>query len=1143
MNRIATKLKPFQRRLIRNDLVASAWILIPVAVVAVVSLLALEALFWLPAPIRYGFWISGLIIFIGVAAAALILTTLIKMNGVSRYSIEKCALQVGTQAFEKQDKVLNAYQLEDSLTQAEPFSSDLASDFISRILTRLETLDPLSVLSNTFARKLWQPATAVVVLSLVAALAFLPEFIGSARRWIHPRTTFSVPLPFQIKSEVGDLALMGGDNAVIAFRTTGDHKVTDHLMVEVVAPEKREVTELFPSEDGSYRHELQDIFQNLRYRAYVKATHFWQPWDEITSPHYRITVIDRPTIEQFAVTINPPAYTGLEASVQGGNIAEIRGFKGSGVEIELKSDKPLSRAYLEFSKAEEAGFGQKSDLTVTRNRATGRLSLMEDRTFSTYIFDGRGIGNLDPIEYHLIALEDVPPTLEVLLPEDYTELGSDFTVPVHLHIEDDFGFSNLQIVYETRHPDYLSTGSATQSRDLVSIHSIHSFSKEETSQDVYTIWDVSSLNLMPEDELEFHIELYDNDEVSGPKKAVSPTLTARFPSLTDLYARTLEQEESVEEDARQIQQELKRIDEVLESIELEALKQEKLNWEQQQSVKKSIETVQEKLEQIQSLQEALQKIAEQSDKHELFSPDLIEKFRNLNELLQDVLTPELLQAMEQLQEATTEVTPEQLLQALEDFRLNTTAVERQLDRFIDIFKRIQAEQKIDELVSRMELLTERQENLAQRTLEDTNRGESQNLAEEQLRNSQEFENIKELMSDAARDMEPFARMPSDELEELAQSYVADETSRELKAASRQLRRDEMKKGSQSAIQGAENLNRMTTDITNIRESFRGETVEAMVAKFEKALQNTLYISKEQEELQQETKNLPRNSPRLGKMANRQQLLRDQLSQLIGALMQLSSETFAVSPEMGKAIGRATAGMNESLTKLEERNGRAAVESQGTTVSALNEAALATLAAINAIEQSGSAAGLEQFMERMRQMAGQQKGINDLSLQLALGQMAAFAQEQMRQRLQRQQEQLKKSLEQLMREMRGSSRGTESLSGIAEEMDEVIKDFQLNKVDRRTVERQQKILSRMLDSQRSMKQRDFSEKRKGTTAVDIDREGPSGLPSDLGQRRNLAMEALSLALKAGYSRDYQEMIRTYFNTLVEVPEVRESDQNE
>jgi len=399
------------------------------------------------------------------------------------------------------------------------------------------------------------------------------------------------------------------------------------------------------------------------------------------------------------------------------------------------------------------------------------------------------------------------------------------------------------------------------------------------------------------------------------------------------------------------------------------------------------------------------------------------------------------------------------------------------------------------------------------------------------------------MESAAQDIEPFATMPSHELEELVESDMTHETSKELKTASRQLRQGEITKASQSATQGAEKLKRLTRNIENIRESFRGETVEAMVAKFEKALQNTLFISKEQEKLQKETKNLPRSSPRLGKMANRQQLLRDQLSQLIGALMQLSSETFAVSPAMGKAIGRATAGMNESLTKLEERNGREAVESQSTTVSALNEAALATLAAINAIEQSGSAAGLEQFMERMRQMAGQQQGINDQSLQLALGQMAVFAQEQMLQKLQRQQEQLRKSLDQLMKEMRGSGRGNESLSGIAEEMDEVIKDFRLKKVDQRTVERQQKILSRMLDSQRSMKQRDFSEKREGTTAMDVVREGPSGLPSDLGQRRNLAMEALSLALKAGYSRDYQEMIRTYFNTLVEIPEIREGDQNE
>jgi hypothetical protein len=44
--------------------------------------------------------------------------------------------------------------------------------------------------------------------------------------------------------------------------------------------------------------------------------------------------------------------------------------------------------------------------------------------------------------------------------------------------------------------------------------------------------------------------------------------------------------------------------------------------------------------------------------------------------------------------------------------------------------------------------------------------------------------------------------------------------------------------------------------------------------------------------------------------------------------------------------------------------------------------------------------------------------------------------------------------------------------------------------------------------------------------------PSGLPQDLGQRQSLIMNAMNHALKSGYSRDYQKMIRRYFNALSE-----------
>jgi hypothetical protein len=99
------------------------------------------------------------------------------------------------------------------------------------------------------------------------------------------------------------------------------------------------------------------------------------------------------------------------------------------------------------------------------------------------------------------------------------------------------------------------------------------------------------------------------------------------------------------------------------------------------------------------------------------------------------------------------------------------------------------------------------------------------------------------------------------------------------------------------------------------------------------------------------------------------------------------------------------------------------------------------------------------------------------------------------------------------------------------MDEVIKDLQRRRFTRKTKERQQRILSRMLDSQTSMTQRGFKDERKSTSAESIVVfEGPGGLPTDMGQRQSLALQALNKAINAGYSREHQIMIKRYFNSL-------------
>ena len=133
----------------------------------------------------------------------------------------------------------------------------------------------------------------------------------------------------------------------------------------------------------------------------------------------------------------------------------------------------------------------------------------------------------------------------------------------------------------------------------------------------------------------------------------------------------------------------------------------------------------------------------------------------------------------------------------------------------------------------------------------------------------------------------------------------------------------------------------------------------------------------------------------------------------------------------------------------------------------------------------------------------------------------------------------------MKEMRQSGNNSlGNLSGMAKDMDEVIKDLQKNRFNRKTQDRQQRILSRMLDSQTSMTQRGEKDERKSSSAKkNFVFEGPGGMPTNLGQRESLALQALNKAMNAGYSREHQSMIKRYFNFLSQTSPDISSENNE
>ena len=122
----------------------------------------------------------------------------------------------------------------------------------------------------------------------------------------------------------------------------------------------------------------------------------------------------------------------------------------------------------------------------------------------------------------------------------------------------------------------------------------------------------------------------------------------------------------------------------------------------------------------------------------------------------------------------------------------------------------------------------------------------------------------------------------------------------------------------------------------------------------------------------------------------------------------------------------------------------------------------------------------------------------------------------------------------LREKFGTQEGQTlgDLGRVSEDMADVARRLSRNQLDPTTTERQQQILSRMLDAQRSIRQRGFSNDREARTGTDIAHHSPGSLPQNLGEQSHPLRIRLRNALRDGYPNEAQTLIRRYFDRLIE-----------
>jgi len=1024
------------------------------------------------------------------------------------------ALRVGKSHPEVKDRFANALQVYHETaqdTQNGEITLALAGTALHDAYQAVEPLIFSEVIDrHTPKRRLVSAAVAMILAVVVWAAA--PNFMvqGAAILFSPDRTPNALALQFNVQP--GDVEIIKGQNLRVVAqvnRLTAETAQFEWRQTDGRAVEQVSMSRALASTNSQFAHTLENIRESFSYRVHLANE---------KSRWFNVNVIEPPMVRSLRVTVNFPRYTGRPALELDENVGDILALPGSIVSVRMTPNKPVGQANLIFST------GEIMPLSAAGDDFRGEFTVRRQGAYQFGLQDQKGLTNTDAIQYRLELETDQAPAVKITFPGRDMDLDESMRIPLVIEGEDDYGFSKLQIVYE------ILEGGAAAAR-LTGTMPLNISDKNHRAFREQPIWDLAQLDLQPEDVVRYYAEVFDNDAISGPKSGRSQTFQLRFPSMYEMYQEIASTQEEAQQDLQAMYEQAKKTKEEIEKLAQEMKKDPNLNWEQKQKLSESTGATEKMQEQMKQLQDKLQEMVETMERNDLLSSQTLDKYQELQKLLQEMTSPEMKKALEEMQKAAQNLDPEKLQEAMKNLQFTQDEFLKSLERTINLLKQVQAEQKLDEAIKKTEDLAERQQEVNEDAAKNPSAEKREELADKESAMKQDAKSLEKSLEELSQLMQQLQQQgPSEKIESAAQMMQSPDMAGEMQQMANKMQQGQMSQAQQSGQKISGTLQQMQQALQGAQKEVQNTQRREVMQALQRNSNDLLQLSKQQEQLHKQSAGMNPNSPQMNQAADRQQELMSGLQRVGEQLYQLAQKSFAVTPEIARALGQAMNQMQSALSEMEQRNGQAAGEKQGQAMRSLDQAVSGLRQSMQQGAGMSMAMGFEQFMQRMMGLSGKQQGINQQTQGLGEQGMEAMQRQAAMARLAAEQAAVKKSLEQLMQEFGQRGEVLGRLDQTAKDMEDVVKNLQQNQAGRPTIERQQQILSRLLDAQRSMRERDYSKERQAQTGKNYRALDPGNLPSDLGQKQNSLYDDLLQALRENYSRDYKDLIQKYFDAL-------------
>jgi hypothetical protein len=862
-----------------------------------------------------------------------------------------------------------------------------------------------------------------------------------------------------------------------------------------------------PSGGGARRAVIGAVRAPLRYAVAAGGA---------TSRWYSVEVIDRPFVAGIRLEYEFPAYSGLLPRTVDENTGDITALAGTRVTVTVTPSKPLESAALVFATGERHVLERSPDGGW---RTT--LTVAENASYGIDLLDRDGLSNPDSASWSVVAVRDEQPLVRIVRPGADVSAPADMVLPVAVSAVDDYGVSRLVLRYAV-------DGTAEEGALPLAAPA----GRREVSAEAS--WDLRETGAVPGSTIVYFAEVTDNDAVAGPKTARSESYVVRVPSIAEMYTRVAEQQDDIADDLEDLLAEQEEVRDEFEELRDELKSDPAMDWQEEERVEAAVERQEKLADEVVETAYRLDDLAADMSESDRVTLESLEKTQEIARLLDEVATDEMRELLDSIRQAMNDIRPEQLAAAMEQMSFTQDDYLRRLEQTLNLLRRVKAEQELADVANRAEDLAAREERVAEEAAARKDGERSDDLAAQQAGLKQEAEALLADLAKAADDMAMVDEQTAAEMRAAAEEMQEAGTLAKMEQGRSKLAESKPSEAAEACQSASSDLKSLFTRTSACRGGAACSVQKRDREATLRAVDELLGVSAEQERILgavETRERIPR--PEIVELVAKQADLVASLEDVARRLFTVSKDSFVIDPVVYRMIGVVQATMTRAAAEIASGGSRPGRKQAREALGSVNALVVNLLTSSQNSSASSGGSALEQLMQQLQSMAERQQALNDMmqglqqrSEQMGMGPQMSRQLAEMKAA----QERLADEARRLAKEFGDRREVLGRLDDMASDMEEALAEMERSGASQETVDRQKRILSRLLDAQRSLRRRDYMRERLSRPGEEVVREGPGALPEGVTRATEELREDLLRAMERSYPAEYRDLIRAYFDGL-------------